>query len=249
MPVSEPRALKRPSCVLLDMDNTLYRYAPAHAAGISGAAMVAKELLNINRADFEKAVSGARTELKRRLGPVAASHHRLLYFQRAIERLGLASQVAAALKLDHAYWSHFLDAAELESEALDFLDDLRLLGIPVVIVTDLTAQIQFRKFLLWRLDRYVDWIVTSEEAGADKPDPRIYNLALAKLGGIEGQAWMIGDNPVADIEGAKAAVDALTVQMCLDDSPPSSEADYSVRGFTALRALLRRTAPTDGASH
>lgn len=244
MSVAEPRILKRPSCVLLDMDNTLYRYAPAHAAGMDGAAMVASELLNIDRHGFEQAVAGARTELKRRLGPVAASHHRLLYFQRAIEQLGLASQVAAALKLDHAYWSHFLDAAELESEALDFLDDLRLLGIPVVIVTDLTAQIQFRKFLLWRLDRYVDWIVTSEEAGADKPDPRIFNLALAKLGGIEGQAWMIGDNPVADIEGAKDAVNALTIQMCLDEPHKPSTADHKVNGFAPLRALLRRASDT-----
>ena len=228
-----------PSCVLLDLDNTLYAYEPAHQAGLLAAQLAAEQTLKIKPRDFYNAVEDARAELKRRLGPTASSHHRLLYFQRAIELCGLASQVASALQFTNAYWTGFLKASELFPEVHEFLDDLRLLGVPVIILTDLTAEIQFRKFLYWRLDRQIDWIVTSEEAGADKPDPRMFRLALAKLGGIEGTVWMIGDNPVADIRGAKESIGAVTFQVLASGIAKCDEADHHIENFAQLRAHLR----------
>lgn len=239
MSQAKQKILERPSCVLLDIDNTVYRYEPAHAAGMKAAHQCAADLLDVSSDEFLKAFRAARAEIKRRVGATAASHHRLLYFQRTVERLGLASQVAVALKVEQAYWTGFLSEAALLPEVHEFLDDLRLFDIPVVVVTDLTAEIQFRKFLLWRLDRYVDWIVTSEEAGADKPAPEIYNLALAKLGGVEGPVWMIGDNGEADMSGAKNALGAVTFQMLHAGDQRSNDADFVISSFSELRAHLR----------
>lgn len=202
----------QPSCVLLDLDNTLYEYAPAHAAGMAAAEEIASGLLNIKPSDFQACFADARTELKNRLGKTAASHNRLLYFQRTIERAGLSTQPMVALQMEQAYWRAFLNVAALFDEALEFLDDLRIAGIPTVIVTDLTAEIQLRKIVHFGLDRYVDMVVTSEEAGADKPAAANFELALAKLGGVEGIVWMIGEEPVSDIAAARAAVNAVGVQ-------------------------------------
>lgn len=228
-----------PSCVLIDLDNTVYPYQQAHLAGLEGAAQIAEKLLGIRREDFDDTYRTARAQIKRRLGSVAASHSRLLYFQRMLEQLGLGSQVGYALELEQAYWSLFLEAAQLRPQVLDFLDDLRLYGIPSVALTDLTAAIQFRKMLVWRLDRYLDWIVTSEEVGADKPAPEMFDTALAKLGGVEGSVWMIGDSVEADIDGAKSAINAVTIQFLTPENSPSSEADSVVRSFQELRNLLR----------
>ncbi len=52
------------------------------------------------------------------------------------------------------------------------------------------------------LDRLVDAVVTSAEAGAPKPDPRIWRLALERLG--TERAVHVGDSD-ADAEGARAA--------------------------------------------
>jgi putative hydrolase of the HAD superfamily len=52
------------------------------------------------------------------------------------------------------------------------------------------------------LDRMVDAVVTSAEAGAAKPDPRIWRVALARLGA--DRAVHVGDSE-ADAEGARAA--------------------------------------------
>src|SRR5690348_8739846 len=102
-----------PSCVLLDLDNTLYHYEPAHEAGTKAVRAFAESQLKISGASFDRCFEDARTETKRRLGATASGHNRLLYFQRTIEKAGLATQSFAALQMEQAYWSAFLAAAPL----------------------------------------------------------------------------------------------------------------------------------------
>ncbi|MGD9811784.1 MAG: HAD family hydrolase, partial [Sphingobium sp.] len=143
MIVHRPEAIsRRPSCVLLDLDNTLYSYAPCNEAGMAAAADLAQRQLNLAPADFAQCFRDARAQLKADLGKTASSHNRLLYFQRTLERAGFASQPGIALQLEQAFWRGYLDAIDLFPGVLPFLHDLRIAGIPVVIVTDLTAQIQ-----------------------------------------------------------------------------------------------------------
>lgn len=233
---------RRPACVLLDLDNTLYAYEPCHAAGIASARNLAEQSLNLAPADFDRCFADARSEIKARLGDQAASHHRLLYFQRMLERAGLASRPFEALQLSQAYWRAYIDTARLFPHVMDFLDDLRLSDIPAVIVTDLTAEIQLRKMIALDLDSRIDWIVTSEESGHDKPHPASFELALAKLGGIEGPVWMIGDNHQCDLIGAKRAIGAITLQNLQPGMTPAPrdcpDTDASFSSFADLRRLI-----------
>jgi len=243
MIIRRPEAFsQRPSAVLLDFDNTLYDYFSCNKPGMEAARGLAQRLLNISPADFDQCFADARSELKTRLGPIASSHSRLLYFQRTIERAGFASQPFVVLQLEQAFWRAYLDAAVLFPQALDFLDDLRIAGIPSVILTDQTAQIQMRKMILLGVDKAVDWLVTSEETGADKPAPLGFELALAKIGGVEGPVWFIGDEIEHDIAGAKAAIDAITLlKVAGNASPPASDkVDAAFSDFGELRRLLAR---------
>ena len=54
------------------------------------------------------------------------------------------------------------------------------------------------------LDRLVDTVVTSAEAGAPKPEPPVFELALARLGVPAERAVHVGDSD-ADADGALAA--------------------------------------------
>lgn len=232
-----------PSVVLLDFDDTLYEYAPAHGAGLAAAAVVASEAFNVGARAFQDNVDDAKVELKARLGKVASSHNRLLYFQRAIERMGFATQPMLAMQMEQAYWRAFMDAATLFDEAIEFLDDLRIAGIPTIIVTDLTAHIQFRKMIYFGLDRYIDWVVTSEEVGSEKPCAANFELALAKLGGVEGPVWMVGEDAAKDIGGARAAIGAIGIQkrhagVKVDADGPNAP-DAAFDHFRDIRALLR----------
>lgn len=201
-----------PDAFLFDTDNTLYPYDPAHAAAQKAVRDKVVSTFSISVEDFDKAFTQARNEVKMRLQNTASSHSRLLYLQRMLEIMGLGSQVLLALDFEQTYWRTFLSHAILFDDVKELLDDIRLLGIPTAIVTDLTAQIQFRKVVYFGLDKYFDYIVTSEESGFDKPHAAPFQIALQKMRPKGGCIWMIGDNPVNDIKGARETIDAVTLQ-------------------------------------
>lgn len=230
-----------PDAILFDTDNTLYPYDPAHAAARQAIKEKVVTTFSIKPDDFDKAFNEARTQVKHRLKDTAASHSRLLYIQRMLEIMGLGSQVLLALDFEQTYWRTFLSHAILFDEVKETLDDLRLLGIPTAIVTDLTAQIQFRKIVYFGLDHYFDYIVTSEEAGFDKPHAAPFEIALQKMQPKGNRIWMIGDNPVNDIQGAREKINAITLQKIHHGSDLGTGAqapDAAFHEFSDLRHII-----------
>jgi putative hydrolase of the HAD superfamily len=230
-----------PDAILFDTDNTLYPYGPAHTAAQSAVRKKVVKTFSIKKDDFDQAFKEARQQVKHQLKGHASSHSRLLYMQRMLEVLGLGSQVLLALDFEQTYWRTFLSNAILFDEVKETLDDLRLLGVPTAIVTDLTSQIQFRKIVYFGLEYYFDCIVTSEESGFDKPHESSFKLALKKLNPPGDCIWMIGDNALNDIRGAKETIGALTFQKIHDGvvcGKDENEPDAAFKNFKELRKLI-----------
>jgi putative hydrolase of the HAD superfamily len=230
-----------PDAILFDTDNTLYPYDPAHASAQAAVRDKAVAILSIKPEEFDVAFREARDQVKNRLRGTASSHSRLLYLQRMLEILGLGSQILLVLDFEQTYWRTFLNHAVLFKDVKELLDDIRLLGIPTAIVTDLTAQIQFRKVVYFGLDNYFDYIVTSEEAGFDKPHAAPFNIALEKMRPKGNRIWMVGDNPVNDIRGAREKINAVTLQKIHPGTPlgtGNDAPDAAFEDFKALRKLL-----------
>lgn len=55
----------------------------------------------------------------------------------------------------------------------------------------------------FKIDYLLNDVFNSADIGYEKPNPKIFEYALGKVGRVD-QIWMIGDNPVADIDGSKA---------------------------------------------
>lgn len=244
MKIISPEKLKtKPDCVLFDLDNTLYPYDPAHDAALNAVRIKVTNNFNLPEKTFDDAFLRAKELTKAQLKNTAASHSRLLYMQKMLELLGLGSQVLFALDLEQTYWRTFLGNANLFPNAKDFLDDLRLNSIPTAIVTDLTAQIQFRKMIYFGLDHYFDCIVTSEEAGQEKPHAAPFQLALEKVQTKGSTIWMIGDSPKNDIGGAKKAINAVTFQKIhhgVESGDGENIPDCSFEEYVELRTLLHQ---------
>jgi len=239
----QSRFMRLPDAVLFDTDNTLYPYDPAHAAAQKAVKEKVMGTFSISAKDFDVAFKEGRKQIKTRLGHTASSHSRLLYLQRMLEIMGLGSQVLLALDFEQTYWRTFLANATLFDDVKELLDDLRLLGIPTAIVTDLTAQIQFRKVVYFGLDHYFNFIVTSEEAGFDKPHEAPFQIALEKMQPKGDCIWMIGDNPINDIRGSKEKINAITLQKLhdgVDLGTGPNTPDASFKEFTALRQLIAK---------
>lgn len=79
---------------------------------------------------------------------------------------------------------------------------LRARGIALGLVTNGAEAIQQAKVDALGIRSSFAAIVISESAGVEKPDPRIFHLALSSLGVAPEQAWYVGDHPHNDVWGA-----------------------------------------------
>jgi FMN phosphatase YigB (HAD superfamily) len=161
-------------------------------------------LLGITLQEFDDAFARARSDVKDKLQGTASSHSRILYFQKTVELLGLGTKILLTLDLEQTYWHTFLLNTRLFPGVKDFIIQLKSDGIITANITDLTTQIQFRKMVYLGLDEYFDYVVTSEEAGKDKPHRVPFDIILSKIDVSPSEVWMIGDNPINDIKGALA---------------------------------------------
>lgn len=69
---------------------------------------------------------------------------------------------------------------------------------------------------------WFDAVVTSAQVGFEKPHPRLFEAARAAS--PDPRIWMIGDNPIADVAGARSAgIDAILVRTRHDVSPRADD--------------------------
>ena len=80
--------------------------------------------------------------------------------------------------------------------------ELRKRKIRIGIGTDMTAYIQYKKLEAIGAEVYIDFMVTSEEAGVEKPHYHLFELCVEKAGVRAEECAFIGDNVKKDIEGA-----------------------------------------------
>ena len=185
--------------ILLDLDNTLYNYQTTHAKALDVTLKFLSKKSKRSYKEWKENYSTARKSINNNLHGTAASHNRLLYFQRACELMAI-SPFKYAEEANKLYWDTFLKHMTLYPGINNLL---KLIGNKkVCLITDLTADVQYKKIKKLKLDRYIHCLVTSEEAGVEKPHPLIFKLALKKLDVSNRSVIMIGDDFKKDILGA-----------------------------------------------
>jgi len=99
-----------------------------------------------------------------------------------------------------------VDAVRMSAypDAAPALGSLRGRGVKLVVVSNWDCSLGS---VLERcgLGDLIDGAVSSAEAGARKPDPRIFGPALALADCEPAEALHVGDTPEEDVEGARAA--------------------------------------------
>lgn len=105
-----------------------------------------------------------------------------------------------------ALWAHYAGAAAWQAapQAHAVLAALRTRGVRTAMVSNFDHRLPA---VLAALDLapLIDTVVLPADAGAAKPDPRIFHLALARLGVAPAAALYVGDDAEDDIAGATAA--------------------------------------------
>jgi len=233
-----------PKIVLFDLDDTLYDYEKAHIKGMQSAYNFWKESgFDQTFQEFETSYKEARTWIKRFLNDTAASHSRVLYFQRLVESVVRKPEARLIIKLVDSYYEGFYDSMELFEGVKTVFDTLKSYDFKIGLVTNMQADVQYRKILLLGLGDFFDTIVTSEAVNHEKPSPHIFLYALNMMRGEAKNTFMIGDSFHSDIEPASwlgmTAIWFNHRNRVIDDS--SKVVFHQVTNFLEILSILKKS--------
>lgn len=84
--------------------------------------------------------------------------------------------------------------------SIETLQKLKDIGVRMVLITNGSAEKQRGKINRFCLSGFFEFCLIEEEVGVGKPDTRVFEIALQKLGLGPEDVWMVGDNLVWDVE-------------------------------------------------
>ena len=142
-------------------------------------------------------------------------------------------ELPAADGLRNALYEGFTDLGNyaLFDDVNESLDELRRSRVTLGVVSNYEAWLDDLLAALGVRDRFRVRVISGVD-GIEKPDPRIYQLALDRAGVSAGEAVFVGDNPEFDV-APPAALGMFPVLIDRRDRHP----DHDGARITDLRAL------------
>ena len=222
--------------IIFDIDDTLYDYGAAHGIALNTVAAFAEGALGLSPDAFRALHGETFHRQAERCGPTAASHSRLIRFQMMLE--ALHGPVALAPEMESLYWTALMACMKPMPGAVETLARLRDMGLTLGVGTNMTAQWQFAKLNRLGMMPLMDFIVTSEEAGVEKPAAGFFQLCAEKAGHAPGECAFVGDNLEGDALGALDAGMAA-FWLCRDPEPADAPDGITrIQTLSELPALI-----------
>ncbi len=193
---------ERIKAVYFDIDNTLYNFDRAHEAAMEELLGYGKKEFLLDPISMKQLLAEAQKSVIERLGmDNAAIHNRLIRFQRFLELLKY-SDYRKAMEMNQIYWGTVLKVMMPEPGIMELLNALKGAGVSLGIGSDMNSDVQYQKLERLGILQYFSMIVTSEEAGKEKPHPEFFKLCADKAQCKPEECIFIGDNRTKDVTGA-----------------------------------------------
>ena len=162
-----------------------------------------------------------------------------MYFNTVLRHAGVARCEAtdAALALVREYHQSENLWEVVPPDVVPALQQLRALGLRLVVVSNANGRLR-RLFDRVGLAAYFDVVLDSFEWGVEKPDPRLFEIALERSGADRARTAHVGDLFHIDVAGARAA--GLLEGVLLDSADLYDEVDCRrVRTLDELAAAIQ----------
>ncbi len=129
-----------------------------------------------------------------------------LYFDLILDRVGVKASDATAAAMRELYEYHQrTNLWDLVPAAVvPRLQDFRRLGLRLVAVSNANGKLH-HLFDRLGLATYFDCLLDSSVEGVEKPDPRLFQIALERVGARADRTLHVGDLYHVDVVGARAA--------------------------------------------
>jgi HAD superfamily hydrolase (TIGR01509 family) len=171
-------------------------------------AALAGQGVQVTADQMARAEPRARKQLdeRRTIGTTTDASRGWLFFDLILEQAGVARspQTAAALTELHAYhqannlWELVPDGVR------PALTALRDHGLTLVVVSNANGTLRAHMDRIG-LSTLVDIVIDSQDEGVEKPNPRLFEIALERAGARVESTIHVGDLYQVDVVGARAA--------------------------------------------
>lgn len=131
---------------------------------------------------------------------------------------------------------------KLQPDSFAILLYLKSKGYKVGLITNGKEFKQWEKLIRLGLYPFFDEIVTSESVGVEKPDAKIYQIAMDRLNVTKGTSIMVGNNFDVDIMGAyNAGMQSMIINSKLTDEQNKKleQLNYQVRQLDTLTDIMK----------
>jgi putative hydrolase of the HAD superfamily len=200
--------LQRPRALLLDAMGTLIHLR--RPPGQTYAAAAARHGIEVESTAIDRLFpailrSAPPLAFPRLRGEELAEAEVQWWGDRIEEVLQAAGSGGAPQALKHELFEEFGDPSLwfVHEEVREWIGRWHGRGLRMAVVSNFDRRLHGLLEALG-LNRWLEVVVVSSQAGAAKPSPAPFRLALQQLGVPPQQAWHLGDS-AEDVEGARAA--------------------------------------------
>jgi HAD superfamily hydrolase (TIGR01549 family) len=221
--------------LFIDLDNTLFDELFYLDQALEKTLLLFKKKSNINDKKLYLLYTKTINNLKSTHNDSLPYYSRLLRFKYMCDELRISDRLFP-LTLEEYFWNTFFENITLFDGAKDFLSWAQKY-FQTCLLTNFYANIQYAKIKKLNIEKYIDFIVTSEEIGIEKSNPLIFVYALNKTKSSKKNAIMIGDNYEKDILGAQN-VGIKTLHITPGNINPSKKGKFWFKNFFELQKYL-----------
>jgi putative hydrolase of the HAD superfamily len=223
--------------VLFDVDDTLF----------DSTTLAAMARINAIKAMMEsglplKSVTKGYNLLIEIVGKYGPNYD--FHFDRLLEALGTKPDpkiIAAGVIAYHDTKQAYLKP---DPEVIPTLIALRDRGYKLGIISNGRSVKQWEKIIRLGLHHFFDTVVISEEVGSEKPDVKIFQISLERLGIAPQEAVYVGNHVETDIVGANR-VGMVSVRVLrgkhkyVKSSQKEMQPKYNIRKLSDLLKILK----------
>jgi 2-haloacid dehalogenase len=170
-------------------------------------------------------------------GQITQDRLKVLRFELLFQALGFSVEAQA---FSDSYTRQLGKATFLVEGAYDLVASLSGRHRMLLLTNGLT-DVQRPRFSGSAIGHFFeDWVI-SEEVGVAKPDPRIFDIALERLGRPDkGEVLIIGDSLTSDMAGGIAyGIDTCWYNPTARPADPALPITYQIRNLVQLPALVQ----------
>lgn len=192
------------SWILLDLDDTLYNSVKLERDSEKACWRYFSKYYEITFKDFLEVYHISRMDVHRKYRNKVKKHCRNLYFQKLLKNLKIKNN-GFSRELEKVYWDNLISKMRPFPGVMKTLKELKSRGIKLGVISNLKAEIQDRKLKKLGIQDLVEFNMTSDKAGIEKPSIKIFRKATNLTNTSRNKILYVGNDIIIDVEGAQKA--------------------------------------------